>query len=104
LQKSVQEESRALRSASVLIVGGAPEFRSHLRESLRKHVALVDSAESAAKAGQLMARCRFGYLIVNSELPDMARRPGSPSCSATTWWRACCWWRSGARAPGCHRR
>ena len=55
----------------MLIVGGAPEFRSHLRESLRKHVALVDSAESAAKAGQLMARCRFGYLIVNSELPDM---------------------------------
>jgi len=71
LQKSLQEESRALRSASVLIVGGAPEFRSRLRESLRKYVALVDSAESAGKAGQLMARCRFGYLIVNAELPDM---------------------------------
>lgn len=74
LQKSVQEESRGLRSASVLIVGGAPEFRSQLRTALRKHVALVDSAESAAKAGQLMARCRFGYLIVNAELPDMGAR------------------------------
>jgi two-component system NtrC family response regulator len=61
-----------LKGASVLVVGGAPDFRSQLRQSLRRHVALVDSAEGALKASQLMARCHFGFLVVNSELPDAA--------------------------------
>ena len=61
-----------LKGASVLVVGGGPDFRSQLRQSLRRHVALVDSAEGALKASQLMARCHFGFLVVNSELPDAA--------------------------------
>ena len=59
-----------IKRASVLVVGGGPDFRSQLRQSLRRHVALVDSAEGALKASQLMARCHFGFLVVNSELPD----------------------------------
>ncbi len=59
-----------LKGASVLVVGGGPDFRSQLRQSLRRHVALVDSAEGVLKASQLMARCHFGFLVVNSELPD----------------------------------
>jgi two-component system NtrC family response regulator len=59
-----------LRGASVLVVGGGPDFRSQLRHALRRHVALVDSAEGALKAGRLMARCHFGFLVVNAELPD----------------------------------
>jgi len=61
-----------IKGASVLVVGGGPDFRSQLRQSLRRHVALVDSAEGALKASQLMARCHFGFLVVNSELPDAA--------------------------------
>ena len=71
MKNSAESNAYSLRGASVLVVGGAPEFRSQLRGALRKHVALVDSAEGAAKAGQLMARCHFEFLIVNSELPDM---------------------------------
>ena len=61
-----------LRGASVLVVGGGPDFRSQLRQALRRHVALVDSAEGALKASQLMSRCHFGFLVVNAELPDAA--------------------------------
>ena len=71
MNSTAENTAYSLRGASVLVVGGAPEFRSQLRGALRKHVALVDSAEGAAKAGQLMARCHFEFLIVNSELPDM---------------------------------
>jgi DNA-binding NtrC family response regulator len=70
LGRTADTSQATLRSASVLIVGGEPEFRSRLRASLGKHVALVDSADGAAKAGQLMARCRFEYLVVDSELRD----------------------------------
>jgi DNA-binding NtrC family response regulator len=59
-----------LRGASVLIVGGDAAFRSRTRAALGRHVALVDSADGAAKAGQLMSRCKFEFLVVDSALPD----------------------------------
>jgi DNA-binding NtrC family response regulator len=59
-----------LRGASVLIVGGDPGFRSRLRSALGRHVAFVDSADGAAKAGQLMSRCHFEFLVVDAALPD----------------------------------
>lgn len=60
----------SLRGASVLIVGGDAAFRSRVRAGIGKHVALVDSADGAAKAGQLMSRCHFEFLVVDTELPD----------------------------------
>lgn len=61
----------SLKSSSVLLVGGDPAYRSRLRAALGKHVALVDSAEGAAKAATLMERCNFEFLVVDERLPDM---------------------------------
>ncbi|NGP54026.1 sigma-54 dependent transcriptional regulator [Thioalkalivibrio sp. XN8] len=72
MQLAADNQASDLRGASVLIVGGGPDFRSQLRQAMRRHVALVDSAEGALKASQLMARCHFGFLVVNAELPDAA--------------------------------
>jgi DNA-binding NtrC family response regulator len=60
----------SLRGASVLIVGGDPSYRSRVRAGLGRHVALVDSADGAAKAGQLMSRCHFELMVVDASLPD----------------------------------
>jgi DNA-binding NtrC family response regulator len=54
----------------VLIVGGDPGYRSRLRARLGRHVALVDSADGAAKAGLLMSRCHFEFLVVDAGLQD----------------------------------
>jgi DNA-binding NtrC family response regulator len=54
----------------VLIVGGDPAYRSRMRAGLGRHVALVDSADGAAKAGQLMSRCHFEFMVVDASLPD----------------------------------
>ena len=54
----------------MLLVGGDPAYRSRLRSGLGKHVALVDSAEGAIKAGKLLERCNFEFLVVHAELPD----------------------------------
>jgi DNA-binding NtrC family response regulator len=59
-----------IRGASVLIVGGDTGFRSRLRAALARHVAFVDSADGAAKAGQLMSRCHFEFLVVDASMPD----------------------------------
>ncbi|HUG97604.1 MAG TPA: sigma-54 dependent transcriptional regulator [Gammaproteobacteria bacterium] len=59
-----------MKASSVLLVGGAPAWRSRLRAALGKHVALVDSAEGALKAGILMERCNFEFLVVDARLPD----------------------------------
>lgn len=72
MQLAADSQSTDLRGASVLIVGGGPDFRSQLRQAMRRHVALVDSAEGALKASRLMSRCHFGFLVVNAELPDAA--------------------------------
>jgi DNA-binding NtrC family response regulator len=63
-------KSGSLRGASVLIVGGDAAFRSRTRAALGRHVALVDSADGAAKAAQLMSRCKFEFLVVDRALPD----------------------------------
>jgi DNA-binding NtrC family response regulator len=60
----------SLRGASVLIVGGDAGFRSRVRAGLGRHVGFVDSADGAAKAGQLMSRCNFEFLVVDTGLPD----------------------------------
>jgi DNA-binding NtrC family response regulator len=70
LKHSAESRQPSLRGASVLIVGGDAGFRSRLRAGLGKHVALVDSADGAAKAGQLMARCHFEFMVVDAGLPD----------------------------------
>jgi DNA-binding NtrC family response regulator len=61
----------SLKSSSVLLVGGDPAYRSRLRSGLGKHVALVDSAEGGGKATKLLERCRFEFLVVNADLPDL---------------------------------
>jgi DNA-binding NtrC family response regulator len=70
LRRPVEPRQPSLRGASVLIVGGDAGYRSRLRAGLGKHVALVDSADGAAKAGQLMARCHFEFMVVDARLPD----------------------------------
>jgi DNA-binding NtrC family response regulator len=70
LKHSADSRPASLRSASVLIVGGDAAFRSRARAGLGRHVALVDSADGAAKAGQLMSRCNFEFLVVDTALPD----------------------------------
>lgn len=55
----------------MLIVGGDSETRRRLRSGLARHVALVDSADCAARAEQLIARCRFQFLVVDSALADV---------------------------------
>ena len=70
MKRPQPSEPLALRNASVLIVGGDAGYRSRLRAALGRHVAFVDSADGAARAGQLMARCRFGFLVVNAGLSD----------------------------------
>ena len=54
----------------MLIVGGDSSFRGRMRAALGRQVALVDSADGAAKAGQLMARCHFEFMVVDTALPD----------------------------------
>ena len=70
MKQSAESRQASLHGASVLIVGGDAGFRSRLRAGLGRHVALVDSADGAAKAGQLMARCHFGFMVVDTGLPD----------------------------------
>jgi DNA-binding NtrC family response regulator len=70
LKYSADPKHGSVRGASVLIVGGDAGFRSRVRAGLGRHVAFVDSADGAAKAGQLMSRCHFEYLVVDAELPD----------------------------------
>jgi len=70
LKYPAESRQASLRGASVLIVGGDAGFRSRMRAGLGKHVALVDSADGAAKAGQLMARCHFEFMVVDAGLPD----------------------------------
>jgi DNA-binding NtrC family response regulator len=70
LKRAGDPGQAALRGASVLIVGGEPAFRSRLRAGLGRHVAFVDSADGAAKAGQLMTRAMFEFMVVDSQLPD----------------------------------
>jgi DNA-binding NtrC family response regulator len=70
LKQSAESRPASLRGASVLIVGGDAGFRSRMRAGLGRHVALVDSADGAAKAGQLMARCHFEFMVVDTGLPD----------------------------------
>lgn len=70
MQRSAQPHKASLAGASVLLVGGDPAYRSRLRSGLGKHVALVDSAESAAKADRLLERCNFEFLVVDARLPD----------------------------------
>ena len=55
----------------MLIVGGDSETRRRLRAGLARHVALVDSADCAARAEQLIARCRFQFLVVDAALADV---------------------------------
>jgi DNA-binding NtrC family response regulator len=71
MSRGLEASDRSLKNASVLLVGGDPAYRSRLRSGLGNHVALVDSAEGAAKAGKLMERCNFGFLVVDADLPDM---------------------------------
>jgi DNA-binding NtrC family response regulator len=70
VKHSADSRQSTLRGASVLIVGGDSAYRSRMRASLGRHVAFVDSADGAAKAGQLMSRCHFEFLVVNASLPD----------------------------------
>jgi DNA-binding NtrC family response regulator len=70
LKHSADSKQGSVRGASVLIVGGDSAFRSRARAGLGRHVAFVDSADGAAKAGQLMARCHFEFLVVDAHLPD----------------------------------
>jgi DNA-binding NtrC family response regulator len=70
LKRPADLRHASLRGASVLIVGGDAGYRSRMRAGLGRHVALVDSADGAAKAGQLMARCHFEFLVVDAGLPD----------------------------------
>jgi DNA-binding NtrC family response regulator len=70
VKHSADTRQSSLRGASVLIVGGDSAYRSRMRASLGRHVAFVDSADGAAKAGQLMSRCHFEFLVVNASLPD----------------------------------
>jgi DNA-binding NtrC family response regulator len=71
LDRALQPQKASLRGASVLLVGGDPAYRSRLRSGLGKHVALVDSAEGAAKADKLLDRCNFEFVVVDARLPDM---------------------------------
>jgi DNA-binding NtrC family response regulator len=70
-----------LRGASVLIVGGDTGFRSRLRGA-RAPRGLVDSADGAAKAGQLMSRCHFEFLVVDAALPDAPALDWVAGCSS----------------------
>lgn len=70
MKRDPESGLQGLRGASVLIVGGDSGHRSRVRASLGRHVAFVDSADGAAKAGQLMARCNFEFMLVDAELPD----------------------------------
>jgi DNA-binding NtrC family response regulator len=70
LKQPAESRQATLRGASVLIVGGDSAFRSRARAGLGRHVALVDSADGAAKAGQLMSRCNFEFMLVDASLPD----------------------------------
>lgn len=71
MQRTAHSHKASLGGASVLLVGGDPAYRSRLRSGLGKHVALVDSAEGAAKADRLLERCHFEFLVVDARLPDM---------------------------------
>jgi DNA-binding NtrC family response regulator len=70
LKHPAESRQASLRGASVLIVGGDAAFRSWARAGLGRHVAFVDSADGAAKAGQLMSRCSFEFMVVDTSLPD----------------------------------
>jgi DNA-binding NtrC family response regulator len=70
LKHPAESRQATLRGASVLIVGGDAAFRSRVRAGLGRHVAFVDSADGAAKAGQLMSRCHFEFMVVDTSLPD----------------------------------
>jgi DNA-binding NtrC family response regulator len=70
LKHPAESRQTTLRGASVLIVGGDAAFRSRVRAGLGRHVAFVDSADGAAKAGQLMSRCNFEFMVVDTSLPD----------------------------------
>ena len=70
MQGTLKPPKASLGGASVLLVGGDPAYRARLRAGLGKHVALVDSAEGAAKADKLLERCKFEFLVVDASLPD----------------------------------
>jgi two-component system NtrC family response regulator len=70
MKRAVETGHASLKGSSVLIVGGEPDFRSRLRTALGRQVGLVDSAEGAIKAAQLMARCHFDFLVVDAGLRD----------------------------------